>query len=190
MLWDSNEYSTKTKSYWWRIYKAFVSTFLVAFCTTHRQNKTHGFYTEGFVPVTSLCGVVGSPSWFTKCLIGRIGNIWSVMYINARCIYLSESHAFTIIDCVVVCNFRHITSTWPLIYWWSGASNAILTPCIERPSWNSLEANFVPVLYWTIYISHQPNLSTLPYLEWNISSFSITSLVMIFSTPCSFEVLE
>ena len=31
------------------------------------------FDTEGFVPVASLCGVVGSPYWFIKLLIGKTG---------------------------------------------------------------------------------------------------------------------
>ena len=29
------------------------------------------FDTEGLVPVAGLYGLVGSPSWFTKCLIGK-----------------------------------------------------------------------------------------------------------------------
>ena len=62
--------------------KGFVSACTVAFCTTHGNNKTCGFYTESFVPVASLFGVVGSPSWYTKCLIGITENIWSVVYIN------------------------------------------------------------------------------------------------------------
>ena len=33
------------------------------------------FYTDGFIPVASYCGVVGSPSWFIKCLIGKTVNI-------------------------------------------------------------------------------------------------------------------
>ena len=37
-----------------------------------------------FVPFASLCGVVGSPSWFAKCLIGRTGNIWTIMYIDDK----------------------------------------------------------------------------------------------------------
>ena len=73
---------------WWRIFHAFVSTCAIAFSTTHWRNKTCGFDTDSFVPVSSLCGVVGLPSWFTKCLIGRSGNIWSVVYINAKCTYI------------------------------------------------------------------------------------------------------
>ena len=66
------------------MFKAFVSTCAFAFRKTHRQNKIRRFDTEGFVLVSSLCGVVGSSSWFTKGLIGRTGNILSVAYINTR----------------------------------------------------------------------------------------------------------
>ena len=52
-----------------------MSTCAVAFLTTHGYNKAHRFYTEGFIEVASLCGAVGSKSWFTKCLIGITGNI-------------------------------------------------------------------------------------------------------------------
>ena len=64
------------------MFNAFVSTCEVAFCTTHGQNKTHSYDTEGFVSVAILCGIVGSQSWFTKCWIGRTGDILSVMYIH------------------------------------------------------------------------------------------------------------
>ena len=37
------------------------------------KNKTRKCDTEGFVPVASLCGVVGSPSSFIISLIGRTG---------------------------------------------------------------------------------------------------------------------
>ena len=33
--------------------------FAVYFCTTHGKNRTHKFDTEGFIPVESLCGLVG-----------------------------------------------------------------------------------------------------------------------------------
>ena len=59
-----------------------MTTFAVAFRTKYGQNKTHGFDTEGSVPVASLCGIVGLPSYFTKCLIGKTVNMWSVVYIN------------------------------------------------------------------------------------------------------------
>ena len=121
---------------WWCMFNAFVSTCEVAFLTTHGQNKKCGFDTEGFVPVYGLCGVVGSSSWFNKYLIGRTGNIWSVMYINSRSMYSSETRAGTIIECTIVLNVHHITSTWQFIYWWYDATNTSCTPCIEIPSWN------------------------------------------------------
>ena len=68
---------------WWCMFNVFVSTCAVAFRTTHEQNKTRKCDTEVFVPVASLCGVVGSPSSFIRSLIGRTGKIWSVVYINA-----------------------------------------------------------------------------------------------------------
>ena len=43
----------------------------VAFHTTHGQNNTLKCDTEGFVPVASLYGVVGSTSLFIRSLIGR-----------------------------------------------------------------------------------------------------------------------
>ena len=49
----------------------------------------HIFDTKDFILVASLCDVSGSPSWFTKWLIGRTGNIWGVMYINAK--FMSSS---------------------------------------------------------------------------------------------------
>ena len=61
---------------WWRMFNAFVSTCAVAFRTTHGQNKTRKCDTEGFVPVASLYGVVGSPSSFIRSLIGRTRKIW------------------------------------------------------------------------------------------------------------------
>ena len=101
---------------WWRIFNAFVSTCVVAFCTTHKHNKTCEFNTEGFVPVASLCGVVYLLYWFTKCFIGITGNIWLVVYMNEKCIYLSETRACTIIECVIVWKFWHATSTWTFKY--------------------------------------------------------------------------
>ena len=76
---------------WWRIFNVFVSTCAVDFRTTHGQNKRHKCDTKGFVPVASLYGVVRSPSSFIRSLIGRTGNIWSVVYINAKWTYISGS---------------------------------------------------------------------------------------------------
>ena len=63
----------------------------VAFCITHGNNKTRRFDNKGFVPFASLCGVVGSPSLFYKCLIGITVDILSGVYINAKLIYLLET---------------------------------------------------------------------------------------------------
>ena len=53
----------------------FSQTCAVAFRTTHRQNNTRKCDTEGFVPVASLNGVVGSSSFFIRSLIGITRNI-------------------------------------------------------------------------------------------------------------------
>ena len=39
---------------------------------------------EGFVPVDSLCGVVGSTSSFIRSLIGRTGKRWSVVKLSSN----------------------------------------------------------------------------------------------------------
>ena len=57
------------------MFNVFVSTCAVAFRTTHGQNNTRKCDTEGFVPVSSLCGIVGSPSSFIRSLIGRTRNV-------------------------------------------------------------------------------------------------------------------
>ena len=58
------------------MFHAFPSTFEVPFYTIHGQNITLRFTTEGFAPVYRLCGVVSSPYWFIKFLIGKTGNIY------------------------------------------------------------------------------------------------------------------
>ena len=78
---------------WWYICNTFLSTCSVAFCTTHRKNNTRKCDTEGFVPVTSLNGVVGLPSLFIRSLIGINRKIWSVVYIHAKLIYSSKNIA-------------------------------------------------------------------------------------------------
>ena len=47
----------------------------VDFRTTHGKNKKRKCDIAGFVPVASLCGVVGSPFVFIRSLIGRTGKI-------------------------------------------------------------------------------------------------------------------
>ena len=43
------------------MFDTLVSTCSVGFHTSHGQNKTRGFDTEGFMLVAGLYGVVGSP---------------------------------------------------------------------------------------------------------------------------------
>ena len=111
----------------WRIFNAFVSTCEFSFRATHGYNRTCRFYTEDFITFASFCGVVGLLSLIIKLLIGRIGSMWSVMYINAKCIYLSETCVCTIIECAIVWHSNCVTSTWPFNSWWSSASNSTLT---------------------------------------------------------------
>ena len=47
----------------------------VSFHTTHGQNKTRKYDTEGFVPVASLSGMVGFPSSFINYFVGTTSNI-------------------------------------------------------------------------------------------------------------------
>ena len=168
---------------WWHMFNYFPSTCAVDFITTHGKNKTRRFDTEGFVLVSILCVIIGSASRFIKCLIGIIGNIWWVMYINAENIHPYKTHACTIIECAIVCNVCNITSTWPLIYWWSSAANISCTPRTERPSWRSLDVNCMSESGWIQSKYHQPNSSTFPHLAWNISSLYITSSVVMFYIP-------
>ena len=173
----------KTFYEWWCMFNTFVSNCAVAFCTAHGQNKTCKFDTKGFVPVDSLCGIFGSSSLFTKFLVDRTGNIWSVVQIHEIYIYWSETHAWTIIECVIFRNVRHDTSTWSFISWCSGATNSSRTPCTEMSSWNSLEVNCAPASVLILYISHQPASSNFPNISWNISSLSMTYSVVTFSIP-------
>ena len=109
MLWNTHEDAANTFCAWWRIFNVFVSTCAVAFRTTHGKNKTRKCDTEGFVPVASVCGVVGSPPSFIRSLIGRTGKIWSVVYINAKWTYTSGTLACTIRACATVHNvFRSL----------------------------------------------------------------------------------
>ena len=77
----------------------------------------------------------------TKFLICTTGNVWSIVYINDTCIYLSEIHACTIMKCKMVGNDKYVTLSWPLIYWWYSADNASRTPHTESLSWNLLQIN-------------------------------------------------
>ena len=128
-----------------------------------------------FLPVVSLCGVVDSPSWFLKCLIGKKGNMWWVVYINEKCMYYSKTRPCITIECAIVLNVCHVTPTWALISWWHGAVNLSRTPSTERTLWNYLEVNFVPASVWIWSKSHQPILSTFLNLDWKIYSLSMIS---------------
>ena len=127
------------------VYNIFdVSTWVIAFRTTHGQNNTRKCDTEGLVPVASLCGVVGSPSSFIRSLIGRTRNIWSVVYINVKWTYTSGTLACTIRACATVHNVLQVTSTCPFISWCSGAANVRQTPRVWHSSLNSAKVKCVP----------------------------------------------
>ena len=168
---------------WWRMFNVFVSVCVVALRTKHGQNNTRKYDTEGFVPVASLCGVVGSSPSFIRSFIGRTGKMWSVVYIDAKWTYTSRTLACTIRECATVRNVLHVTSTCPFISWCSGAANVKLTPRVWHSSLNYVEVNFVPASAEILSKSHHPNWSISPNLDWNISNFSITSSVVILFIP-------
>ena len=168
---------------WWPIFNAFVPTCAVAFRTTHRQNNTFKCYSEYFIDVASLNGIVVPPSWFIRSLIGRTGNIWSVVHSNAKWIYTSETLACTIRECAIVRNVLHGISTCPFIYWCSGAANIKLTPQVWHYYLNSVEVNCVPASAEINSKSHHPNSSIFTNLDWNITRLSITSSVAVFFVP-------
>ena len=61
------------------MFNAFDPTCEVAFHKTHGKNKTRKCDIESFLPVTSLNGMVGSPSLFIKSLIGSTGK-YDILY--------------------------------------------------------------------------------------------------------------
>ena len=67
--------------------KTFFSTCLVDFRTTHGKNNIPKCYTEGFVPVTSLNCMVGSPPLFIRSLIGGTGK-YDMSYISIKNEYM------------------------------------------------------------------------------------------------------
>ena len=144
VLWNSNKYTPKNIFSWWCMFNAFLLMCEVSFFTTYGKNGTHIFDTKVFVSVASLCGVVGSPSWFTKCLIGKTGNIWWVVYINSKCMYSSKNSVCTIIEFAIVHNVNYVNSSWPFISWWSSATNVSGTIFTEIPYLKYLEVIFVP----------------------------------------------
>ena len=122
---------------WWHMFNAFVSTCAFVFHKIYEKYIMRRFDTGGLVPVSSLCGIVGSPPWFIKCLIGKTGNIWWVVYTNAKCMYYYKTRVYTILECVIVFNVCHVTSTWPFIYWWYIGANLGRTPHKEKNYWNT-----------------------------------------------------
>ena len=89
-------------------FNSFLLMYEFPFCTTHGVNVTCRFDTEVFVPDAIFCGVICSPYWFIKVLIGKTGNILWVIYINTKCVSSSKTCECTIIEFVMVRNFRHI----------------------------------------------------------------------------------
>ena len=166
---------------WCHIFHAFLYMCAVSFLTTHWQNTTRRFYTEGFIQYNSLCCVVGSPYWFIKSLICKTGNVLWVMYINKKCKYFPKTRVCTMIEYAILRNVLHVTSTWLLISWWSGAVTVSHTTCTDRPSWNSLDVSCVPASVWISFESHHSNASSFHDLSRKISSLYITSSVLIFS---------
>ena len=168
---------------WWRMFNLFVSTCAIYLRKTHGQNNTRNCDTEGFVPVASLCGVVGLPFSFIRSLIGRTGKMWFVVYINVKWTYNYGTIAGTIRECATVHNFLQVTSTCPFISWCSGAANVKLTPRVWHSTLNSVEVKCLTESAEILSKSYHPNWSIFPNLDWNMSNFSITSSVVIFSIP-------
>ena len=164
---------------WWRMFNDFVSTFAIAFRTTHVQNIMCKWDTEGFIPVASFCGVVRSPSLFIRSLIGRTGKMWYVVYINVKWTYTYGTLACTIRECSTVRNVLQVTSTCPFVSCCYGAANVNRNPQVWHSSLNSVKLNCVPASAEIIYKSRHSNLSIFPNLDWNISNLSITSFVVI-----------
>ena len=121
---------------WLCMFNALLSMCNIDSCTTHGQNRTRGFDTEGYLLVASLFGLVDFTYWFTKFLIGKTENMWWVVYINANFMYSSKTNVYTIIACLIVRNVCRITSTWPLVIWFSVAFNVSCNPRTQRPSLN------------------------------------------------------
>ena len=129
------------------------SSFPYKTCT----NNTCKCYTEVFVPVASLNGMVGLPYLIIRSLIGSTKNVWSYAYTNAKWIYTSETFACTISDCAIVRKLLHVILTCISISWCSVDDNFKWTPRIWYSSFNFVEVNFVPESDETFSKSHQPN---------------------------------
>ena len=123
------------------------------------------------------------PSSFIRYLIGRTRKIWSIVYMNEKWIYASKTLVYNIIEFTILPNVLHATLTCPFISWCSGAANVKWTPRVWNYSLNSVEVNNftesseIPSKY------HHPNSYIFLNMDWNISSLSITSFVVILSIP-------
>ena len=120
---------------------------------------------------------------FIRSLIGRTGKILSVIYINAKWIYSSETLTCNIRECAILRNVLHVTSTCPIISWCHGAANTKWTPRVWHYSLNSVEVNCDTASAEIISKYHYLKSSIFPNMVWNISSLSITPSVEIFSMP-------
>ena len=132
----------------------------------------------------SACRLRLSDIW-----LGRTGNLWSVVYINAKWIYISETLACTIRECATVRSVLHVTSTFLLISWCSGAANVRWTTIVWYYYLKYVKINCKYASTEIISKYHHPNSSIFPNLDWNISSLSITCYVETFSIPYSFGIL-
>ena len=183
MLWYTHEHAAKLFLYLVTHVYRLCLNIGCSFTYNTWKNKTQKCDTEGFVPVASMCGVVGLPSSFIISLIGTTGEIWYVVYINVKWTYTSGTLACTIRECETVRNVLLSTSTCIFIYWCSGAANVKTNPLVWHSSLNSFEVNWVPASAEIISKSHHPNWSIFPHFDRNISNLSISSSVVIFSIP-------
>ena len=155
----------------------------VDFHTIHGQNNTRKCDTEDFVPVTILNCVVGFPSLSIRSLIGRTSEIWSFVYIYKNLMYTSKTVACTIRECAIVLNVIHVILNFLFISGCSGAANVKWTSWVWHLSLKSIEVNCFPASAKIISKSYHPNLSIFPNMDWNISSLSIPSSVLISFIP-------
>ena len=108
---------------WWHIFNTFVPTCALDLRTAHGKNNICKCYTEGFIPIASLNGVVGLKYSFIRSLLDGTVKIWSYVYINTKWIYAPETLVCTISECAIVRKVIHVTSTCMFIYWCYGDAN-------------------------------------------------------------------
>ena len=85
--------------------------------------------------------------------------ILSIVYINSKLIYASETLACTIRECEIVRNVLHVTLTCTFISWCSRATNFNWTQQYWHSYFNSLKLNCFPRSAEIPSKSHHPNLS-------------------------------